>query len=414
MVKDELVFELKGLINRAKKEGMPVRKEGVHFSKNGSQTEIGIEVVPIKSPVKDFYYLILFREAETMIRIIEKRAPNKAKDPKDERIAKLEQQLNEARDYMKTMSEEFEATREELQSANEEVLSSNEELQSINEELETSKEELQSTNEELMTINEELQLRNTDLKEISDFSKAIIDTINEPLLVLAADMKVRTANKAFYALFKTNIDRTEGHYFFEMEAGQWNMPELKKKLGEIVQKDKSFERVEITKLFPTLGEKTLLFNALKMEQEDNKKTRILLVIQDITLESKAQQDMRSREERFRLLLQNAFDIMTIYSREGDIMYQSEAMETTLGYTANETLNKNIYQLGIIHPEDIALNRDLMEKAGKNPGKNIKGQLRLRHKNGDYKTMEVIFRNLLDNESIRGIIANYQDVTNISR
>ncbi|HEX7847579.1 MAG TPA: CheR family methyltransferase, partial [Chitinophagaceae bacterium] len=282
MVKDELVFELKGLISRARKETIPVKKEGVLLSQNGTEREIVVEVVPVKTQVKDFYYLVMFRDGNTYHTVPEKSPRNKTKDSKDERIIKLEQQLSEAREYMKTMSEEFEATREELQSANEEVLSSNEELQSINEELETSKEELQSTNEELITINEELQQRNNDLKELSDFSKAIVETINEPILVLTADMRVRMANKAFYTLFKTNIDRTEGHYFFEMEGSQWNIADLKRKLGEIVQKDKSFQNVEVTKVFPGVGEKTLLINARRLEQEDNKKTRILVVIQDMT------------------------------------------------------------------------------------------------------------------------------------
>ena len=281
MLKDELVFELKGLINRARNEAVPVKKEGVHLSQNGTEREIGIEVVPVKSPLKDHYYLILFRENNSHHAVIEKR-PDKTKDSKDEHIAQLERQLNEAREYMKTMSEEFEANREELQSANEEILSSNEELQSINEELETSKEELQSTNEELITINEELQRRNNDLKELSDFSKAIIETINEPILVLTANMRIQMANKAFYAMFKTSIDRTEAHYFFEMEGGQWNLPELKKKLSEIVQKNKSFENCEITKVFAGVGQKTLLFNAMRMDQPDAKKNRILVVIQDMT------------------------------------------------------------------------------------------------------------------------------------
>jgi two-component system CheB/CheR fusion protein len=278
------------LINRAKKETIPVKKEDVHLSQNGTARKVGIEVVPVKSQVKDFYYLILFREDNHHV-VTEKRS-DITRDPKHEHVAKLEQQLNEAREYMKTMSEEFEANREELQSANEEILSSNEELQSINEELETSKEELQSTNEELTTINEELQRRNTDLKELSDYSKAIVETINEPILVLTPDMKIQMANKAFYAMFKTNIDRCEGHYFFEMDAGQWNMPELKRKISEIVQKNKTFENCEITKVFPAVGEKTLLFNAMRMEQPDNKKNRILLVIQDMTSRTKGQKPKR--------------------------------------------------------------------------------------------------------------------------
>jgi len=267
------------LFNRAKKENIPIKKEKVIVSQNGTEREIAIEVVPIKSPGKDLYYLVLFREG---IAVPRKATENKGKDSRDERIGKLEQHLVEAREYMKTMSEEFEATREELQSANEEILSSNEELQSINEELETSKEELQSTNEELITINEELLLRNADLKEVSDFNKAIVDTINEPIIVLTPDMRIDMANKAFYALFETHIDHTEGHYFFEMDGGQWNMPELKEKISEIVEKHKTFDNCEVTKVFPGVGEKTLLFNAIRMEQPDAKKNRILVVIQDMT------------------------------------------------------------------------------------------------------------------------------------
>jgi len=353
----------------------------------------------------------LFREAEAVVSNGGGKAETRIKSAdKNERIRKLEQQISEAREYMKTMSEEFEATREELQSSNEEVLSSNEELQSMNEELETSKEELQSTNEELITINEELQQRNKELKEAGNFARNIVDTINEPLLVLNEEMRIRSANNAFYRLFKTNIDRTEGNYLFELENGKWNLPELKEKLLEIIQKGKSFENCEITNSFPAIGEKTLLFNAMRMDRED-KKNYVLLVIQDMTEKARVQRDLSEREERFRLLLQNAFDVTTIYSKDGDILYQSEALEKTLGYPVKETLNKNIFELGIVHPDDLEMNKELMNEALNNPGKNIKGQLRLQHKNGSYKTMDVIFRNLLNNDHIKGLIGNYQDVTN---
>ena len=111
MLKDELVFELKGLINRAKKETVPVKKENVRLSQNGTEKTIGLEVVPVKSHLKDNYYLILFREDNGHPVVITAKGPDKTKDSKDEHIANLEQQLNEAREYMKTMSEEFEANR---------------------------------------------------------------------------------------------------------------------------------------------------------------------------------------------------------------------------------------------------------------------------------------------------------------
>ncbi len=285
MIKDELVFEIKGLINRAKKEEQTVKKDNITLIRNNVSKEITIEVVPMKSPVHDFYYLIIFKEEEIKTQHAQA-APVEESTLKDDHINKLEMEITEAREYMKNMSEEFEATREELQSANEEVLSSNEELQSINEELETSKEELQSINEELTTINDELQHRNSDLKESGEYANAIVETIREPLVVLNTDMRIRSVNRAFCEVFKTNAAVTDGNYFFEIENGQWNLPDLKMKLIEIIDKGKSFENFEITGKFPLLGEKTLKFNAMRMEQA-NKTQRILVVIEDTSEQAKA-------------------------------------------------------------------------------------------------------------------------------
>ena len=233
--------------------------------------------------------------------------------------------------------------------------------------------------------------------------------------MLNPDTRIRTANKAFFSMFNTDVDRTEGHYFFEVENGLWNLPELKQKLQEISLHGKTFENIEVTKVFPGLGEKTLVFNALRMDKEGDNRYRILLVIQDATSVFKTQKELKEREEWFRLMLENAFDIMMIYSKEGSITYQSETLERTLGYPVDETLNKNVFDLNIVHLDDKEINKNLFEQAVKSAGKNVKGQLRLRHKNGGYRVMDVVLRNLLENQSIKGIIANYQDVTdNVSK
>src|SRR5205085_1173499 len=178
MIRDDLVFDLRTVIHRSKKEGRGAKKEGIILGTNGDSREISIEVIPIKGSGRDAFYLIVFKEnGSPVAQTAAKTKPTTAKDDhlSGKRILSLEAQLKEARESIKIVTEDFEATREELQSANEEVLSSNEELQSINEEIETSKEELQSTNEELTTINEELQLRNAELKEASDYAKAVVE-----------------------------------------------------------------------------------------------------------------------------------------------------------------------------------------------------------------------------------------------
>lgn len=168
MVRDDLSFELRMLLNRARKDGKAVRKGPIPMRQGEALVDARMEVQPLgEGP--DRHYLVLFKEDGPSAQV----APGKDRkgktravgDARDRRIAQLEKELYDAREQVRLVSEESEQATQELQSANEEVVSSNEELQSINEELETSKEELQSVNEEFATINEELQARNDELRD---------------------------------------------------------------------------------------------------------------------------------------------------------------------------------------------------------------------------------------------------------
>jgi two-component system CheB/CheR fusion protein len=308
------------------------------------------------------------------------------------------------------MTEEFNTIQEQLQTANEEVLSSNEELQSINEELETSKEELQSTNEELTTINEELQRRNDELNSAVNYAHSIVETIREPLLVLDADMKVETVNKAFLSLFGLNLDAVLRQNLFEIANRKFDIRSLRDKLKKIISESKSFEDFEVEEDDGANNKKTLLFNALRITNDNKIKNKYLLVIEDITDRKKSEALLKANEERLSLIIQNAFDIVTIFSEAGDIIYESESVKNILGYETSERLGKNIFTDSVVHKEDKHLKENMFRTSLKLPGKDIKSEFRLCHKDGSYRTIEAVCVNLLDDFRIKGVIANYHDVT----
>jgi len=410
LVRDDLAFDLRKLLYRAKKEKIAVKKEGLVISDNGHSREIEIEVNPLKTPSSSPHFLILFKESKRSLLPAPKDNGKKVqKNVNEKRISELEQELAGTKEHLKIISEEFEAAHEELQSSNEEVLSSNEELQSINEELETSKEELQSTNEELITINEELQNRNLELKEFSEYKRAIVETIHESLIILSGDLHVKSANKGFYNTFHSNPRDTEGRYLFELGNHQWDIPELREQLIRVQTENVDVVNFEVSHKFLSIGQKIMLLNAQRIPLGEND-SLIVLAIEDITEKRIVETQLKESEERFKLLLQNAFDIITIFDPDGTIKYESPAIETVLGYTPEERMGKNIIKNSIVHPDDKKKKIEMPESAVANPGKNINVEFRLQHKNGTYRTIDAVCRNMMDDIRINGIIATYRDIT----
>src|SRR5690606_37311962 len=131
--------------------------------------------------------------------------------------------------------------------ANEEPLSGSEELRRLNEELEISKEELQSTVEELSVANQELSLRNDELRYMRKYAEAIVTTISEPLIVLNTELQIKSANAAFFKVFNLGEKETLSKHFYEIGAGQWNIPELRHLLEKMVHDSSTKDHDEVKK-----------------------------------------------------------------------------------------------------------------------------------------------------------------------
>ncbi|AUD02964.1 chemotaxis protein CheB [Spirosoma pollinicola] len=276
MARPELVFDLRNAVSKAMKSDQAISKTGLQMQVRGQNYQVTINAVPFQSLTLESFILVLFEEVVPTVLPVT--APAQLRN---QRIKELEAELATMRDDMRSMLEEQEAGREELQSANEEIISSNEELQSINEELETSKEEIQSNNEELQTINQELQLSNDQLSEAYDYSDAIFGTIRETVLVLDKDLRVRTANRAFYKTFRIEPDETVGRLLYELGNRQWDILALRTLLDQVIEHNMPIQGYEMNHSFAELGDKVLRLNARKVIRLQGQ-AAILLAIEDIT------------------------------------------------------------------------------------------------------------------------------------
>ena len=224
MAQEDLLFDLRKAIGRAKKEHAAVRKDNIQI-KGGDDANrssdrqimrsVGFEVTPIRiGELKERYYMIVFHEDvskhERPLHSEKRGGRSRELKLTNSRIAKLEQELAGTKEYLQSVIETQEATNEELQSANEEILSSNEELQSTNEELETAKEELQSANEELTTVNDELRSRNVEITLVNSDLTNLLGSIDVAVVMIGSDLTIRRFTpeaQKFFGLIPTDIGR---------------------------------------------------------------------------------------------------------------------------------------------------------------------------------------------------------------
>lgn len=98
--------------------------------------------------------------------------------------------------------------------------------------------------------------------------QAIVDTVRQPLLVLDEELRVVTASRSFYAAFKVNRQETEGRLLFELGNCQWDIPDLRKLLEDVIPQHTTIEKYEVEGEFPAIGQRTMLLNARKIFYEE--------------------------------------------------------------------------------------------------------------------------------------------------
>ena len=126
-----------------------------------------------------------------------------------------------------------------------------------------------------------------ELATTRNLAQAIVETAREPLVVLDADLRVRSANQAFYAVFQVTAEETLGCYLHGLGDGQWNLPALHAVLQEILSQDREVNDFEVDHDFPRVGRKRMLLNARRLSRDGKKIEMILLMMREIQRDTPA-------------------------------------------------------------------------------------------------------------------------------
>jgi two-component system, chemotaxis family, CheB/CheR fusion protein len=347
MAREGLMLPLRATINKARKENKTARRENVRVYQDGDTRAVNVEVIPLKN-LSERCYLVLFEDPERTARgsgmPVHKQPAGRAKAmrpvgrPKEaRRVADLERELAELRDYLQSMLEQHDATNEELQASNEEVQSANEELQSTNEELETSKEELESANEELTTVNEEVANRNRELTRVNSDLVNLQTSTHLAILLLDRDLTIRRfspqAEKQFN-LLATDIGRKLGAIRHNLDIA-----DLDRVVEEVVASVHELER--------EVRDKDGRWYSLRMRPYitiDNKVDGAVLVLVNIDELKRVEQAITEGRDYAEAIIRTVPDPLVVLTADLKVQAANEAFYRSFKLSPVETDTHSFFEL----------------------------------------------------------------------
>lgn len=132
---------------------------------------------------------------------------------------------------------------------------------------------------------------------------------------------------------------------------------------------------------------------------------------DVTSQTATSWQLREREEYFRALTDHLSDVIAIINRDGVLTYVSPSVARVVGHQPEDLLGRTTW--ATVHPSDAERFHEALSALARD-GRFEPSEVRFRHRNGNWRTLEVIASNLLDHPQIRGLVLNLHDITDRKR
>jgi len=175
----------------------------------------------------------------------------------------------------------------------------------------------------------------------------------------------------------------------------------------ILHIEKAFETKEIqTCEYEILQPKGIFTYEARMVAMND--MELVSIVRNVTERKQSEVILINNEKRFRYLIENADDVISIIDKEGTIIYCTDIVEKKWGFKSKELIGKKVFER--VHPDDLKNVENIFEKLIQYPEYSARAEYRLIHLDGKYRYAESIGANYLDNKLINGIVFTTREIT----
>jgi signal transduction histidine kinase len=186
--------------------------------------------------------------------------------------------------------------------------------------------------------------QNPFVEEVETYVQGIVDTVGQPLLMLDTNLRIRSANRAFYQAFQLSAEETENCFLHELSHRQWDIPALRTFLEDTISTGSSFNDFELEQTFPVVGPRVMLLNARKL-QTGRHGEWLVLAMEDVTQRRRTEADLRAIEAYTRNLVDSVREPLLILDATLHVQSANCAFYQTFQVSRDETEHRLIFELG---------------------------------------------------------------------
>lgn len=213
------------------------------------------------------------------------------------------------------------------------------------------------------------------------YAEKIVDTVRESLVVLTPDLRVKSANLSFYQRFQLTPTETEGRLIYELGEGQWNIPQLRTLLEEVLPENEIFNDYKVQLDFEEHGPRTMVLNARRLDHVQ----LILLAIEDLTERTEAMSVLRETRDLLALAMDASQLGWGTWDLQTGAAEWDERGRAIIGFAEEADAHSAAGWLARIHPADrVAVEANIAECLAN--GATFRTEYRVIHADGTARTV----------------------------
>ncbi|WP_164923856.1 sensor histidine kinase [Sinorhizobium fredii] len=194
---------------------------------------------------------------------------------------------------------------------------------------------------------------------LAGLAEAIVETLDQPLLILTSNLTVADVNSAYCQTFGVTAEETRGQPIYRLGNSQWDIPELRRLLEQVLPERTMVKGYRIEHKFPNIGRRVMILNARRLTDDDGRPELILLTVSDRTEAEQARFELEGHREFLEKLIDSVREGLLVLGWDLKVVRANQTFYDLFQVSPAHTEGRLVYELGN-RQWDIPKLRELLE------------------------------------------------------